>query len=222
MSVRITGAPTTIGSDGSVPLRREIRDLQRNFPDQFNLLILGLRGFMQQDEEALTSYYQIAGIHGMPFKPWDNVQGISDWEFGGYCTHSSVLFVPWHRPYCALFEQALYAVVQGIAKQFPAEIRDKYVAAAQTFRLPYFDWAMMPPAGSSAFPTSLSSSTVSVVDVDGKTKSLANPFYQFSFHPVNPEQGDFDAQVSFLVSRAISNPHAVAFITACRLAKVIN
>jgi len=45
----------------------------------------------------------------MPFKAWNNVQSSSGWtassgQFGGYCTHSSVLFVPWHRPYLALFE----------------------------------------------------------------------------------------------------------------------
>ncbi len=78
------------------------------------------------DENQLLSYYQIAGnppppsqdvflpmrcaeraakgIHGEPFKAWDNVKGISNWDFGGYCTHSSVLFAPWHRPYLALFE----------------------------------------------------------------------------------------------------------------------
>lgn len=89
---------------GSVPIRREIRELQSSSPDLFNLYLLGLRAYQAQDEEQLTSYYQIAGIHGMPYKPWDNVQGISDWDFGGYCTHSSVLFVPWHRPYLALFE----------------------------------------------------------------------------------------------------------------------
>jgi tyrosinase len=114
MSIRITGVPTTPGADGLVPLRREIRELQSSFPDQFNLLILGLRAFMQQDEGALTSYYQICGIHGMPFTPWDNVTGTSDWEFGGYCTHSSVLFAPWHRPYCALFEVCPERVDDGV------------------------------------------------------------------------------------------------------------
>ncbi len=93
--------------------------------------MLGLRDFQTVDEQQLTSYYQIAGqcprrcprrhhgpvnpplsdlpfsasgIHGEPFKPWDNVQGLDNWDFGGYCTHSSVLFAPWHRPYLALYE----------------------------------------------------------------------------------------------------------------------
>lgn len=40
----------------------------------------------------------------MPYKVWSNAKGIPDFQFGGYCTHSSILFVTWHRPYVALFE----------------------------------------------------------------------------------------------------------------------
>ncbi|KAK0734565.1 common central domain of tyrosinase-domain-containing protein [Lasiosphaeria miniovina] len=200
-NIAITGVPTTPGSNGSVPLRREIRELQQTFPDQFNLYILGLQGLQGLDESQLTSYYQIAGIHGMPFKPWDGVGSDSDWEessgFGGYCTHSSILFTTWHRPYIALYEQSLYKSVQAVAAKFPAgALRDRYVAAAKDFRAPYFDWASQPPAGTSAFPSVLSSSTIRVVDVDGKTKSVGNPLYQFNFHPVNPSRGDFSSQWS--------------------------
>ena len=47
---------------GAVPLRRELRALQRNFPDQYNLLILGLKNLEGQSETGLTSYYQLAGV----------------------------------------------------------------------------------------------------------------------------------------------------------------
>jgi tyrosinase len=91
-----------------VPLRRELRDLQRNFPDQYNLFILGLKSLEGQDGNIQTSYYQIAGIHGMPYKPWNGVGSSTNWQntsrFGGYCTHSSILFLTWHRPYLALYE----------------------------------------------------------------------------------------------------------------------
>lgn len=46
---------------GSVPLRREIRDLQANYPDQWNLYILGLEAFKANDETFELSYYEIAG-----------------------------------------------------------------------------------------------------------------------------------------------------------------
>jgi tyrosinase len=134
-NIAITGIPTTPGPDGelihraylltsvpllqshpanngpsigAVPLRRELRDLQRNFPDQYNLLILGLKNLEGQDASNSTSYYQIAGIHGMPYKPWNGVGSTTNWQstsgFGGYCTHSSILFLTWHRPYLALYE----------------------------------------------------------------------------------------------------------------------
>ncbi|KAK0624826.1 hypothetical protein B0T17DRAFT_531175 [Bombardia bombarda] len=209
--VRCAGVHTTSTSDtihgrmgdrlGIRPLRREVRDLQRNFPDQFDLYILGLQNLQGLNEAQLTSYYQLAGIHGMPFKPWNGVGSDTDWQstsgFGGYCTHSSILFLPWHRPYLALYEQSLYVSVQAVAKKFPAgAVRDRYVAAAKDFRAPYFDWASQPPAGSSAFPSILTSSTIRVTDVDGATKSVTNPLYRFSFHPVNPVKSDFSAQVS--------------------------
>ncbi len=98
----------TVARTGAVPLRRELRDLQRNFPDQYNLLILGLKNLEGQTETGLTSYYQLAGIHGLPYKPWNGVGSTTNWQtssgFGGYCTHSSILFLTWHRPYLALYE----------------------------------------------------------------------------------------------------------------------
>ncbi|AEO70659.1 uncharacterized protein THITE_2056637 [Thermothielavioides terrestris NRRL 8126] len=200
-NIAITGIPTTPGSDGSVPLRRELRDLQKNHPDEFNLFILGLKSLEGKDEKGLTSYYQIAGIHGMPYKPWNGVGSDTDWQsdggFGGYCTHSSILFLTWHRPYLALYEKSLYDAVQDVAKQFPqGALRDKYVQAAKTFRAPYFDWASQPPRGSSAFPSVLTTANIQVVDVDGKAKSVTNPLYRFSFHPMNPSPEDFSRQWS--------------------------
>lgn len=41
------------------------------------------------------------GIHGYPHRSWDGVDGGYD---SGFCTHQSILFPPWHRPYLALFE----------------------------------------------------------------------------------------------------------------------
>lgn len=51
----------TLTLSGPVPLRREIRSLQADFPDQWTLYILGLKDFQEVDENDLLSYYQIAG-----------------------------------------------------------------------------------------------------------------------------------------------------------------
>lgn len=44
------------------------------------------------------------GIHGVPFVPWNGVQAVPGGSQAGYCTHASVLFPMWHRPYVALYE----------------------------------------------------------------------------------------------------------------------
>jgi tyrosinase len=44
------------------------------------------------------------GIHGRPFVPFDNVLAEPGDENNGYCTHVSILFPTWHRPYLALYE----------------------------------------------------------------------------------------------------------------------
>jgi tyrosinase len=203
---------------GPVPVRREIRDLQSNYPDIWNLYLLGLDAFQKMNENDLTSYYQIAGIHGMPYKPWNGVNGRANMSgFGGYCTHSSTIFITWHRPYLALYEQYLYAVVQGIATSFPEPLRARYVAAAKDFRVPYYDWALLPAPGRSSFPSSISSSKINVTGADGKPTQIDNPLYSFRFHPINPSPGDFTrawssipATVRYPDSQGQSNNNSVA------------
>ncbi|KAK4116618.1 Monophenol monooxygenase [Canariomyces notabilis] len=236
-NIAVTGVSTSPGPNGSVPVRRELRDLERNYPDQFNLYILGLKNLEGQDQSRLTSYYQIAGIHGMPYKPWNGVGSQTNWQstsgFGGYCTHSSILFLTWHRPYLALYEacfpqtQSLYNAVQEVARQFPAgALRDRYVAAARDFRAPYFDWASQPPRGASAFPSLFTSPNIQVIDVDGRTKSTSNPLYRFDFRPANVPPGDlqqwsrYQATVRYPNSRGQSQDARVAPILANELASL--
>ena len=87
-----------------------------------------------------------------PYIPYDNSGSAGN--FGGYCTHSSILFPPWyvrsplvgrrlivpcrHRPYLALFEQVLYKHVTDVAASYTdAAKKTQYQAAAQRFRIPY-------------------------------------------------------------------------------------
>lgn len=65
---------------------------------------------MNQDNSV--SFFQIGGIHGQPYIRWSGEgKGVGvgkdvadDGGFKGYCTHGSVLFPTWHRPYVSLFE----------------------------------------------------------------------------------------------------------------------
>lgn len=108
---------------GNVYSRREVRDLKDNFPDQWNLYLLGLDSLQKVDQYDPYSYYSLAGkqtmapdrlinterccsgIHGRPYKTWGNAPGLEH-KIGteGYCPHSNRLFVGWHRPYLTFFE----------------------------------------------------------------------------------------------------------------------
>ena len=56
----ITGVTSGRGSDGSVPFRLEIRQLQQN-ADQWNLYLLGLSRLQAVPQDQLLSWYQISG-----------------------------------------------------------------------------------------------------------------------------------------------------------------
>jgi tyrosinase len=51
-----------------------------------------------------ASYYQMSGIHRLPFIEWSGSGSNAYGSFGGHCTHATVLFPTWQRPYVALFE----------------------------------------------------------------------------------------------------------------------
>ena len=181
----ITGVQSGRGGDGSVPLRLEIRQLQQN-TDQWNLYLLALDRLQNVNQTELLSWYQISGIHGRPYVAWDNVQATPGDEQSGYCTHSSILFPTWHRPYLALYEQVLYGIMQQVVGEFPVgSDRDRYSTAASTFRIPYWDWAAAPPSGQSVLPASVGGSeTVQVTAPTGAT-TIKNPLFSYTFHPLD-------------------------------------
>lgn len=65
-------------------------------------------------QEELISFFQIGGIHGLPYIAWDGAGADDPAEASGYCTHGSVLFPTWHRPYVALFEVRKCCTYAGI------------------------------------------------------------------------------------------------------------
>ena len=84
----------------------------------------------------------------------------------------------------------MYSVVQEVAQEFPEDLRGRYVEAAKSFRIPYFDWALRVRAGASSLPPSIGEQTIRVVDTDGQRKSIQNPLYSFNIAQVHPDKGD--------------------------------
>lgn len=61
----------------------------------------------QTSQDNPLSHFSLGGIHGLPFQPWNDAGGEQQADpqsWGGYCTHGSMLFPTWHRPYVALYE----------------------------------------------------------------------------------------------------------------------
>ncbi|KAL5113579.1 hypothetical protein ACEQ8H_008527 [Pleosporales sp. CAS-2024a] len=183
--------------NGNVPVRRDIRDLAENYPEQWTLYLLGLSSLQWEDQGDPLSYYGLASIHGRPYKTWGNAPGIpSKIGTAGYCTHNNPLFLPWHRPFLALFEEQLYKRVQEYADEAHADNWDVYQAAAKSFRMPYWDWALGESGG--PVPDFFTHETLDIVRPSGETYQLWNPLYSFYFHPLNPS--DFDSKWSTLNS----------------------
>ncbi|RKF57895.1 Tyrosinase [Erysiphe neolycopersici] len=176
------------GPNGSIPLRREVRDLEKD-EDSWTLYILGMDRMQHMDQNERSSWYSLAGIHGRPFKSYDGVEGQGGSPNSGYCTHTSILFPTWHRPYLALYEQILSEMIKDIAQRYPAgEIRDRYVVAAANFRVPYWDWAANRFDGENVLPRSFGES--SSINIDGPMgrQVIANPLFTYRFQPLDPAQ----------------------------------
>ena len=78
-------------------------------------------------------------------------------------------------------------MIQQIAQLYPVgPIRDKYASAAANFRIPYWDWAAIPGAGKSVFPTSVGGSPYVAVDGPVGNQTIANPLWSYQFKPLVP------------------------------------
>jgi tyrosinase len=186
----ITGVQAGVTASGARPFRQNINTFQNAGP-AWDLYILALETFTQMDPQDLTSYFQIAGdtlcshlasssmligvagIHGFPNIPWDGVSGSQ--AAAGFCTHNSILFPTWHRPYLALFEQSLWTIAQTIAPAYPESNRDQYVQAAQTLRIPYWDWS------TDANVPAVASTPWLQVNTPVGQRTVANPLFTYHF-----------------------------------------
>ncbi|KAK3317933.1 hypothetical protein B0H66DRAFT_621379 [Apodospora peruviana] len=167
---------------GSVPERKEVRDLAKD-PILFELFLLGLLKFQQQDATEPTSFWGLASIHGEPYEAWNGVDRPfmgkkvnPDSNRGGYCAHSSNLFGTWHRPYIALFEQELNKHVQSEAKRLG--LSDK----ARDFRLPYWDFGKKVASDRDRFPDLFFVKKVKLDNTE-PGREIDNPLGAFTIDP---------------------------------------
>ncbi|KAJ2985605.1 hypothetical protein NUW58_g5439 [Xylaria curta] len=143
--------------------------------------MLGLDALQQKPENAERSHFTIAGIHGMPYIPFNGVGPVPGAGWKGYCPHLSPQLIPWHRAFLALYEQTLGDEVQALALGYTDENASVYREAAQKLRLPYWDWA-----SDSSLPHSSKQEYITVNGPNGEVL-LHNPLYNYRWqtYPLN-------------------------------------
>ncbi|KAK3296423.1 common central domain of tyrosinase-domain-containing protein [Chaetomium fimeti] len=198
--------------DNKPPLRFEVDtwyqpDHKKQTKEQLiqnSLFIWALKAFEEKDPTTKLSFFSVAGIHGYPYQPWDEADYTAATAGAGYCTHDSILFPCWHRPYILLYEQALYEIMmKELIPEVPGTAQEEWKAAANTWRLPYWDWAQKktrPSADGSQtrliydVPLIAKWPRISVVDYRqadvGVIAEIDNPMYKFTM-PLETKMGSY-------------------------------
>ncbi|KXN83343.1 Polyphenol oxidase 2 [Leucoagaricus sp. SymC.cos] len=170
----------TVGPTGGIKNRLDIVDFVKD--EKFlTLYVRALQAIQARDQHSWVSFFQVAGIHGLPFTEWAKEQpSLSPYQ-AGYCTHGQPLFPTWHRPYVALYEQTIQEAANEAAKKFTVD-KEAWAQAAQDLRQPYWDWGfqLVPP------DEVIKNEQIRIVDYDGKKISVPNPILHYTFHPIDP------------------------------------
>lgn len=195
---------------GGVLERLPIQRMMSTQPDTFNMFLYALSAMQAVPETNSLSYYQIAGIHGRPFTPWQEAFNQNMDPGTGYCTHGSALFATWHRPYLALIEQRIVAHARNLATRFAAgPIRDRWMNAASRVRLCYWDWAASDLQ--SSIPTFIRTPRITITTANSAGQpqqvQVANPLYQYTFTDLNLKNQNF---VGVFRSMAATRRHPTA------------
>ncbi|KAI1800384.1 Di-copper centre-containing protein [Daldinia bambusicola] len=175
--------------------------------------------FSQMSPHEKLSWFQIAGIHGMPYVSWDEPKTKPGVENLGYCTHNSILFATWHRPYVLLFEQVIFEFMKEEINWYPEEERLDLEEAARAWRLPYWDWALKKPIDGWVnrwdynVPLAILNETVEIKQPGSKgLVPFKNALYQFTMpgnitmgHP-SLKKGDQDLRISVVPGKGKTYP----------------
>jgi tyrosinase len=199
--VAVTGVPGT-----AIYPRLEVRQMLFTKPNQWTLFVLALQKFQKMSQSDRMSWYQIAGIHGVPRQNWDGVGQCSSCKgTDGYCTHDSVLFPGWHRAYLALFEQQFMVLVNELANSYPDNRRAWMTGAASTMRFPFWDWAAHPAPGYPTLPNVMSDKYITVESPTGMV-TIINPLFRHDFQ--SPKDMVYTPFINWQVTLRYPNSNA--------------
>ncbi|KAJ8091668.1 hypothetical protein AAF712_005919 [Marasmius tenuissimus] len=178
----VTGAKGGQTQGADAPNRLEINDFVKN-DAYLSLYVQALQSISSKSQSEIDSFFQIGGIHGLPYVSWDGSGGQAADPNGwrGYCMHGDVLFPTFHRPYMILIEQAIQAEAVKIAATYTVDAQ-RFKDAAQSLRQPYWDWARnsVPPA------EVISMNQITITRSDGRKVAVTNPLRRYTFNPIDP------------------------------------
>ena len=104
-----------------------------------------------------------------------------------YVLHEFIIII---RQDWRILQQVLATHIQALAKEYPASQQATYQAAADTFRLPYWDWGSQPD-----LPPIATAQSVQVISPSGPI-TIRNPLYSYRFpqldsnlYPRNQDSG---------------------------------
>ncbi|OAA51702.1 tyrosinase 2 [Metarhizium rileyi] len=157
----VTGVPGA-AENGAVPARRNVNDLYAERGPQWDLYVQALSSFQARNASDPLGYFQISGIHGLPYTEWNHGGAENNDGWGGYCPHGLLV---------------QYAI--EIASKYPAAYRSQYMEAANTLRSPYWDWSADSNVPACTVPSRV---TINAPRGEGlATIEVNNPLSQYSY-----------------------------------------
>ncbi|RIA78882.1 hypothetical protein C1645_795240, partial [Glomus cerebriforme] len=163
------------------------------YKKQRDLFLQGFAEVQKRDADDPKSFFAVAGIHGLPFAPYDLLPGekipLTDWHkgeprWGGYCHHGDILFPTWHRPYVLLLEMLICEAAEEIVNNYgDGEEADEYKKELEKVRFPYWDWAS-PSTLIQGIPSVFFDEYVYIDNPKSKNVRIRNPLRAYTL-PVN-------------------------------------
>ncbi|XP_006459713.1 hypothetical protein AGABI2DRAFT_239416 [Agaricus bisporus var. bisporus H97] len=192
MSDKISLIPL-VGIPGEIKNRLNILDFVKN-DKFFTLYVRALQILQARDQSDYSSFFQLGGIHGLPYTEWAKAQPQLHLYKANYCTHGTVLFPTWHRAYESTWEQTLWEAAGTVAQRFTTSDQAEWIQAAKDLRQPFWDWGYWPndPDFIGLPDQVIRDKQVEITDYNGTKIEVENPILHYKFHPIEPTfEGDF-------------------------------
>ncbi|KAH9907483.1 Di-copper centre-containing protein [Xylariomycetidae sp. FL2044] len=193
--IPVTGMTTGMGERAAQPpLRMNINMLDKSKDPAWDLYILAIAALMNRTQSDEESYFSIAVV---AIKRWGKAEVFQRKHNSSHGTARTFCSMRSANPLTLLFtlmrygpepdaeQQILGQEVQRIAAQYTGTENSSYQKSAQSFRLPFWDWANDP-----TLPPSATLPQITVQGPQGPT-TIDNPLYNYKWQTYPLDQNLF-------------------------------